>query len=183
MLGRLRAQLETELRSRGVPVRVEYGPAVPGRTSSPVDVVVVSYDPSGDAFGALARGARVRMTRTVRMVAEVRAHANVAGARRQDHEDRAQRIVDSVLLSLDQALRGAGYIWRSTGGRFVADAERLPEGALYELAFEAERSVRDQDWAESDPEAFELEAGSIASRTSVFGSLGEGAGETACGGE
>ena len=125
------------------------------------------------------------------------ATSTVAGARRQDHEDRVQAIVDQVLVALDDVLRGGkldvsgvqvantSHAWTAGRGSF-ADVPGTAVGAVYELAFAIHRGVFDVrdvfgPGSGAAPE-FSLSAGSIESRTDVFGSSGEGAGETSCGG-
>jgi hypothetical protein len=197
MLGHLRADLEVELRARGVPVRVEYGPVDPSRLAELHDVVVVEYDPAGDVIGgakALGGNPKRRFNREVAALVRVQAHATIAGARRQDHEDRAHRFVDQVLVALDDVLRGGRggtggvplrrYTWRCTGGAFQAvsaEPGQVPTGATYVLRISIDRGVFDAPWSDEAAPEFELEAGSISSTTKVHGSIGEGAGETSCG--
>jgi hypothetical protein len=208
MLGHLRADLEEELRSRGVPVRVEYGPVAPSRVAELKDVVVVEYDPAGDTIGApkaLGGNPRRRFNRAVAALVRIHTRNTVTGARRQDHEDRAHRIVDQVLVSLDEVLRGGRgeplrrYTWRVDGAAFEplsAEPGQTPVGATYVLRISIDRGVFDAPWSgeaadefaigagdygsDFDPDDYEV-GGGISSSTKVHGSTGEGAGETSCG--
>ena len=203
MLGDVRARLEANLRARPVPVRVEYGPVDSARVGELRDVVVVEYDRgSSDAISApRARGGnpRRRFERAVACKATIYVTNTVAGARRQDHEDRAQKVIDQVLVALDDVLRGGqldasgvqipgtSQAWAAGPGSFV-DLPGTAVGAAYEVAFVIHRGVFDErgtfgagSGSGAAPE-FVLSAGSIESRTDVFGSTGEGAGETSCGG-
>jgi hypothetical protein len=194
MLGHLRADLQDELRSRGVPVVVEYGPVAPGRVAELRDVVSVEHDPAGDTLGgaaALGGNPPRRFTRTVGALVRIHSKASVNGARRQDHEDRAHRLVDQVLVSLDNVLRGGRgtplrrHTWRMTGGAFEslsAEAGQVPTGATYVMRIEIDRGVFDAPWSGDAAPEFAIGEGGIASSTRVYGSTGEGAGETSCGG-
>lgn len=191
MLGRLRAELQTELRSRGVPVVVEYGPVTPSRLGEMGDAVVVEYDPAGDAVGApkaIGGIPRRRFTHTQRCLATVHGKATVPGARRQDHEARALKLAQQVLICLDNKLRGEGYVWRSTGGRFAmfAEAGQQPAGATYEIRFEVDAAVFDREWSDEDPPTVTIggDGGvgiSSTTRASLVATVGDG--DVACGAE
>jgi hypothetical protein len=202
MLGKIARRLEATLREeRSCPVRVEYGPVTPARLVELRDVVVVEYDrQGGDTVGGpRARGGnpRRRFNRSVACLARIHATSTVAGARAQDHEDRAQALVDQVLCALDDVLRGgeldgdglqvAGtqHAWTAGRGKFedLADeaGARVLPGATYVLPFTIERGVHDVAFGGDSAVEFTFAAGSIASRTDVYGSTGEGAGETSCG--
>jgi hypothetical protein len=161
MLGRIRAELQTALRSRGVPVVVEYGPVVTSRMGELADIVVLEHDPAGDAVGApkaIGGIPRRRFSYTQRFIARVHGKSTAPGSRRQDHETRCNRIVEQVLIGLDDVIRGSGTTWRCTGGRFApfAAAGEQPQGASYELRFEVDAGVFDRVWSDADPPTAEI---------------------------
>ncbi len=196
MLGRIARRLETVLRvDRGVPLRVEYGPIEPARVGELRDAIVVQYSGGDSVGGARAIGGnpKRRMTRTIGCELHVYASSTVSGATRRDHEDRAQSIVGQALLALDDVLRGGesdadgeyvdgtAYTWRPGAGAFER-AQGIASGAHYVLAFTVDETIRDAPFAGTPLEEFTMGAASIASATNVYGSTGEGAGETSCGG-
>lgn len=196
MLGRIYRRFEQALRTeRGVPVRVEYGPIEPARVGELRDVFVVQYA-DGDDTGAphaIGGNPKRRFSRAIGCELHVYATATTSGASRRDHEDRAQSLVGQALLALDDVLRGGelddageqipgtSYQWAPGRGSF----ERTPgasAGAHYVLPFTVHETVRDTPFAGTALDEFTMGATSIASRTNVYGSTGEGAGETSCGG-
>lgn len=198
MLGDIRARLERTLREeRSCPVRVEYGPVSPGRVGELRDVIVLEYDRgNGDSFDApRARGGNParRFTRSVGCKATLYATATMAGARRQDHEDRCFAIGNQLLVALDNVLRGGKvdasgvqvantqHMWERGKGAFVEQAGEST-GAVYALPFVIHTGVHDAVFGGDAAPEFTLAAGNVASRTNVYGSNGEGAGETSCGG-
>lgn len=198
MLGDIRHRLERTLREeRFCPVRVEYGPVSPARVGEMRDVVVVEYDRgAGDSFSEprTKGGNPVRVfTRSVGMKATIYARATMSGARRQDHEDRAYAIGTQLLVALDQVLRGgkvddAGvqilntqHAWAPGRGSF-ADLPGESAFAVYELPFVVHAGVHAAVFGGDAAPEFTIGADNVASRTNVYGSAGEGAGETSCGG-
>jgi hypothetical protein len=200
MLGEIRHRLERTLREeRHCPVRVEYGPVSPDRIGEARDVIVVEYDRNaGDTFGPPRTmgkkgvGTERRFTRSVGCKATIYARATVAGARRQDHEDRAFSIGTQLLIALDDVLRGgrvddAGaqiantqHAWDRGTGQFT-DQPGETTHAVYELPFVIHTGVHDAVFGGDTPPGFTL-GDNVANRTNVYGSNGEGAGETSCGG-
>ncbi len=194
MLGRITSRLRAELREeRGCPVVVEYGPLAPGITGWGRDLIVVQHPDAGGDETTAPRALGRRFNRALACEVHVYAKASVAGAQRRDHEDRAQRIVGQVLVALDDVLRGGesdgdgelipgtAYAWEQGSGGFDRGPGGSADGAHYVLPFTIHEAVVDRPFDNSPTPSWELDG--ISSRTDVYGSTGEGAGETSCGGD
>ena len=204
MLGLIHRRLERELREqRGCPVRVVYGPLEPAVLANPGDLIVLQHPdgPSDDvgAPRALGGNPRRRFSRAIACEFHVYAKATVDGATRRDHEDRAQKLVNQVLAALDDVLRGGeeetdedgeivhidgtSYQWSQGRGGFDRGPGGVANSAHYVQAFTVHEPGTDAPFDGAPLDEFTLAGGSIASRTNVYGSTGEGAGETSCGGD
>jgi hypothetical protein len=162
MIHEIAKSLDTALRAKGVPLRVVDGPERTGTTSFARERVTLERDRDrGDSFGPTRSqhgNPRARLTRTTGCVLRVYAQSTHAGATVQDHERRAETVLDRVLVALDTILRGERMtFWTQASGRFMtpADLEETETfaGAVYELRFTVDRSVFDRTWPTAqDPE-------------------------------
>jgi hypothetical protein len=198
MLLGIKQRLEEDLRTnRGVPVAVEYGPVSPARVAELRDVVVVEYE-GPDAIAPRRGGGLYTISTGVKVSLHVTSRK--AGARREEHEERARRILARYLLpSLDWVLRGGehddddglvegtAYAYRHGPGGFEPlvdeNGKRAQVGATYVLRLAIEDCATDETWSEgefADP-TFALGPDAISSTTKVKGEGTEGAGQTACG--
>lgn len=127
--------------------------------------------------------------RGVAFVLTIYCQSAKSGALSFEHEDRADRLVEAVIASLDRVLRGDLQVsWSVTSGGFItppefAESSRQP-GLVYELRFTADRAVKDVTWAGDAKPEVEIGDGFIKSRTEVgLANAPEGAPVvTGCGG-
>lgn len=181
-------ELESNLMSRGYPFPLEYGPEAK-RKKPPFDTrIVLDHDrEGGDAISgprsqvSLATPAgrsRKLLDRAVGCVVRVYAKSSAHGARVQDHERLAEKLVDAVLAGLRTVIQARATLWRVTSAGFVTkEALEVPElekwpGVVYEIKFSVDRGVFDLKWdGEGAPTGSITE---VANSTQISG-------ETACG--
>lgn len=118
--------------------------------------IVLERDLDAPDTFASVRGQHVnpkhKLTRSVPLKLTIYAQSTKAGAMSFEHEGRMDSLVDTVLASLDDVLRGDLQVsWQPTSGRSVppadlAESARQP-GLVYELTFTADRAVRGVTWS------------------------------------
>ena len=195
-LSDIRRQINARFDSLGVPVKVVIDPERTESVTYARERIVIEHrGPGTDGF--IANRTRQGnpagiMTRVIGARASIYAQATNTGATKDDHEGRAEAILDELLKALDHVLRGNGALWALGTGGFVSVADgaksQTSSGALYELDFSYERAVLDHTWA-TNAAAPEATLGgddgvSIANTTQVTLANGpeNATPETGCGG-
>lgn len=138
--------------------------------------IVIERDrDAADAFGPV-RGAHPNpkhvLTRAVPFKITAYIQSAKTGALVIEHEDRADRLVETILASLDRVLReDLQVFWSPTSGGFVkpADFDKSPKqpGLVYELRFSAVRSIPDVNWTGDAKPELAITDGLISNRTDV----------------
>jgi hypothetical protein len=155
--------MQSRLRARGVPFVVVDGPEERANAGTFARERIVIERDTADTFragrGTKQNPARGAWFREVGCVARIFARSPRAGALSFEHYERAEHVLDHVLVALDEVVRGdRKEMLTVTGGGFVplddvAASERVA-GAVYELRFSVERGVYAETWAgEARPEA------------------------------
>lgn len=194
MMHSITLEVGAELRARGVPFAVVYGPERMGTTVTSAPRIVIERDrKAGDGVGparSVHTNPHMRAVRAIGCVARIFGKSNAAGAGVQDHEAIADQLVDKVLVALDKVVRSNQTLWRPVSGKFLT-AEDLAArglttwpGVVYELQFTVDRGVFDTDFAgEAAPETSlgGVDGVTVKSKTKVTVN-GIGTPETACGG-
>ncbi len=174
MIHEIGKELEAVLRTAGCPLRVDDGPESTQTTTFGRERIVIEHVPGGDSFGP-TRSQHVnpdhRMTWIVGCKVTIYAQSPSAGARPFEHRRRASRVLNMVLVGLEQVARTNRNAWRPTGGGFVTPADlaasEAQAGAVYELTFTYDRPVVVQTWAGESAAEFTLGANGITSITKV----------------
>lgn len=162
MLREVGVALQKRLEGRGCPIRV-----VDGLDEQPVaatyarERIVLERDPAGDGYKAprgtsslsRRRGPTFRLIgcRAVIYVREPR-----VGAMPFEHMQRAEKVIDHLLIALDETLRAdAKCRCVIVGGSFEAEpdlgASEKASGARYVLRFQIERGLVVQKWNGTGP--------------------------------
>lgn len=191
MIHEITVSVAAELKKRGVPYAVVYGPERQGTVlQSPTRIVIERDRQAGDGLGparSVHTNARMHGVRAVGCVARIFAKANVAGAGVQNHEALADLLVDKVFVALDKVIRSNQTLWKTVSGKFLSGDELAARelttwpGVVYELRFTVDRGVFDTDFAGEAAPQTNVGDVAIASRTTVKVN-GVGDPETACGG-
>jgi hypothetical protein len=185
MLYEVSRDVGTALRAKGCPFGVVYRQRLARVVGVLENVVELAPDEQPGTVGppkAVGGNPARRFTWFVPGSAGVHAVAKVAGARAQDHERQADRAVESLLVALDDVLRGGRrLLWTVRGITPVeledaADSE-TPLGVVREVRFEIQRGVFAVKWDGSGASVSAPLAG-VRSRTTISGA----GGGTACGG-
>jgi hypothetical protein len=151
MLSEISKEVDAQLVTRKVPLRVVYGPErAPSNTS---ERIVIEHDRrAGDSFemAGITSNPKSCSVRWQGAVARIFAQETFPGARIQDHERRASAVLDRVIVALNVVVKGRKNQWRAEGGTFVAPkdiegSETWP-GAVYEFRFAVDRGIVDSKW-------------------------------------
>lgn len=193
MMHGIALEVAAELRARGVPFSVVYGPERMGTTVTSATRIVIERDrATGDGIGparSVHTNPKMRGVRAIGCVARIFGKSNVAGAGGHGHEAVADQLVDALIVALDVVVRRNQTLWAPVSGKFLT-AEDLSArglttwpGVVYELRFTVDRGVFDRDFAgEAAPEASVGPGGVAIQSTTKVTVNGIGTPETACGG-
>lgn len=149
MIYTLARDVGAKLLARKFPVRVAYGPERLQREGYD-PVIVIERDRGGsDRIGpavGVQRNARKRMVRMLAVRATIYAVSTLPGAMIHDHERDCERLIDALLVALDewQAAERAGALEISEA-RYLAAADRNDvetwPGVVYVIRFFVRRAV------------------------------------------
>lgn len=152
--------------------------------------VVVERDTAGDRFApsrSQRRNGKSRGVRHVGGLVRIFARSEKAGSMLWEHERRAERILDTVFVSLDDiavAMTGSHDGLTVTSGKFTQPPDLAksdsPGGAVYEMTFTLARSINDVPFEEA-PVGDDLTIRSTTNVKMYHGPDDEVA-ETGCGG-
>lgn len=193
MMHEITLAVGAELRARGVPFAVVYGPERMATTlTSPARIVIERDREAGDGIGparSVHTNPHMRAVRAIGCVARIFGKRNSGGAGVQDHEAVADQLIDQLIVALDKVVRSNQTLWKPVSGKFLT-AEDLAArglttwpGVVYELRFTVDRGVFDTDFAgDAAPEADVGPGGVGIKSTTKVTVNGVGTPETACGG-
>lgn len=156
MLYEIAKEIAEELKAKGVPHPVIYGPER-GTGSVAETRVVIERDRYGnDEIGSpTARPANPRMVgvRWLACMATIYAQSTIPGPGVQDHERVADQLVDKLTIALHKVIRVRKNQYRITRSKFL-NAEELEvlqienwPGVVYQIDFAIDRGVFDTTWA------------------------------------
>lgn len=193
MMHEITLAVAEQLRARGVPFAVVFGPERQKTTlTSPVRIVIERDRQVGDGIGparSVHTNPRMRAVRAIGCVARIFAKSNVAGAGEWDHAELADKLVDKLVVALDVVVRSNQTLWAPVRGKFLTAEELAARdlttwpGVVYELQFTVDRGVFDSDFAgEAAPKASVGPGGVAVQSTTKVKVNGVGDPETACGG-
>jgi hypothetical protein len=193
MLHDISQELAAELRSRGCPVAVVYGPeptSTVTNTSGRERIVVERVNEVAEPFlpaHSQRKNPKQHFVRRIAGRVTVFAQDTRPGAKHWDHERRMDLLVDVVSIALEKVLEGrCNTSSVGDGQKFVPvdlAATTIHGGAAYRFPFYVSRGVADRDWDGSAlPEAQVGPDGvSVQSRTLVYLDQGpNGVHEPAC---
>lgn len=171
MIRALGVDLQAALRSRGVPFPVVDGPEQGAPISYARERIVVENF-GNDSFEAPLsqhRNPKAVALRVVGAKLTIYAKSPRAGALPFEHRERAERVLDHVLVCLDALGRRSQL--RFLSGQWITpedfnETER-PNGAAYELTFTIGRAVYDATWTNEARPEVTLGPGLIVNRTRV----------------
>ena len=195
MIADLATEVAAELRDRGVPVPVVYGPERFEDDAIVRTRIVFERDrDGGDGFGfrseikpvAAPAMAKIDHVRTQGGMLRIWAHNSVAGARAQDHERLADELLDRVSIAIRKCVSRSRTQWSVRSGKFLRAEDIAPtlrgqqvwHGVVYEMRFALERGVYDKKWDGAGPLLAPLN--SVTNQTIVHEPDGDGS-EIACG--
>jgi hypothetical protein len=102
------------------------------------------------------------------------------GAAVWEHRQRAERVLDLVVVGLYQVAKMRKNLVTLKSGRFVDPPDlkesETPGYATYELLFNFDRGVTDQNWDGSEPTVITIVEGMIQNTTTANGELAAGTG-------
>lgn len=163
MIHAIGVALRTRLAARAVPFDVVDGPEP--RTSAGTfarERIVIERDTS-DSFragrGTKGNPGRGAWFREVGCVVRIFARSPRAGAMAFEHYERAEHVLDHVIVALDEVVRGDRKEMLTLGGGGFVELDDLAGserkgGAVYELRFVVERGIYAETWlGEARPEA------------------------------
>lgn len=161
MIFALAKSVATKLRARNCPIPVILD--VPEKTKSTgyyPERIVIEHDAGGDSFAgpfSQHKNPKHGFVRNVAAKATIYARSP-KGSMTFEHRERAEAVLDLVLVALREAVSESKTFWTpKSGGFFVpGDLEGSDAfaGAAYELKFEIVRGVQTFDWAgDAQPEA------------------------------
>lgn len=192
MIKGIAIRVQDELKAKGVPFGLVYGPERQASTpSSPSRIVIERDRKAGDGFGparSVHTNPRMRAVRAIGCVARIFAKSNKAGADVGDHEGVCDAVVDKVTIALDKVIRSDQTLWTIVSGKLLNQEELAARdlttwpGVVYELAFTIDRGVFDTDYAGEAASEAEIGDGVTVHSTTKVKVNGVGGPETACGG-
>lgn len=156
MIYRMGRNLETALRARKFPLKIEYGPEAHAKLNYPSGVIVLERDSErGDSALQAPRGTqrnpRKSGRREIGCVATIYGASTTPGARRPEHEGVCDTFVDAFLAELEKWAKLAQIVFISVDeSRYLSAAERSGEqtwpGVVYRVRFRVPRTVFDRDY-------------------------------------
>lgn len=177
--------LKADLAAHKCPFDVVDGPEFRPTTTGARERIVIEHDPNGgDAFGASHKQGpgppRTVWVRTVAYKVTIYAKETHPGAAYWEHKQRADRVLDLVLVGLYQVAKVRANIFQVKSGKFVLPvdlkASETPGFAVYELLFTFDRGVTDQNWDGSQPQVITIVEGMIQNTTNSDGERAAGTG-------
>lgn len=162
MIHAIATELTAALAAQDCPLKVIDGPEPTKATTHARErIVIEENDDADDSFGPIRtpqKNPRARVL--VKVPAKITIYAQAVGAStaQWEHRRRARRILDVVLVALDDVLRTRKQPYELGRGRFVPladqEASSVPAGAVYELTLSIERNVFEKTWeGDKKPEA------------------------------
>ncbi len=157
MIYEITREIETELRAKGYPYRVVYGPdGDPGRNEARV---VIDRDLGANEDIAPPMSKRVNPkqfgVRWLPCRATIYAREPRAGALMHEHTRQCDRAVDKLTIAMHKVIIKRDCLYRVTAAGYLTlaalDAEAIEHfpGVVYRLAFAVSRGVSDTTWAEA----------------------------------
>lgn len=155
MIYTISRELDAALQDKGVPFRVVYGPertdALPNR-----ERIVMERGPDGAPVmrGTKGNPGSTLMARSQGVTLRVYARSPISGAQQQDHERRADHVVDRITIALERIVRVRRNVFTQVGAGFrkpedVALELNWPSpwpGVVYEMQCQIDRGVFDRAW-------------------------------------
>jgi hypothetical protein len=179
------ADLKANLAAHLCPFDVVDGPERRPTTTGSRERVVIEHDPSGgDSFKAShLQGPGPPRTVLVRDIAykvTIYAKSPHPGAAVWEHRQRAERVLDLVVVGLYQVAKVRKNLVTLKSGKFVdppdiKDSE-TPGYATYELLLNFDRGVTDQNWDGSESTVITIVEGMIQNTTKANGETAAGTG-------
>lgn len=178
MLHDIGVALQAKLRERLCPIPVVDGPEATKTAGWGRERIVIEHA-DGDGFNlprSTHRNPEHRFVRTVSSKITIYAQRTRSGALEFEHRDRAEAVLDCVLVALGDVAAVADplpvyNVFQPTGGRFIVPTDlegtEVRGGAVYELDVIFERAVKVQTFT-----------GEIAEEASVGGEEGIGVNNT-----
>lgn len=162
MLHEIGVELEAQLEARGCVFPVIDGPEFRPTVTFARERIVLEYDMTGTE-GYLAKhnskiNPTARYTRNMACKATIYVKAPKPGALYMEHQRRAEHVLDQVIVGLQKVALPRQNIFLPTSGHFKLPDDlkesETPGGAVYELFFNFDRGIVDQNWNFSpDPTA------------------------------
>lgn len=162
MIYEITKEVAAELRTKGVPFPVHYGPE-PTEGGTTKERIVVRR--SADAIIATPGGGGRNSTESpktatiaVNQGVTIRIYARnpVTGARVQDHERRCEHVRDRVIVAFDRIVRGRRNRITWASAEYVTPEDADPDqkapfvGVVYELKCFVDRAVADRSWPSAE---------------------------------
>lgn len=120
-------RVDRQLRARGFPLRVSYGPERAPRTTTSKPGIVMTRDTElGDNIGppvGTKSNPDARYSRALACVVKIYAQSGKSGAAYQDHEAEAGRISDGVITAIDDVVKAGGLIVQFTEHRVMGEKD------------------------------------------------------------
>jgi hypothetical protein len=170
--------LQAQFAAKLVPFHVVDGPEIRPTTTGGRERVVIEHDLSGgDSFAPThtpgQKPPRTRLTRVAAYKVTIYAKSPTAGAAYWEHEQRAEAILDQVLVGLDLVAKMRANVVQFRSGKFVFPADlkasETPGFATYELFFTFDRGVTDAKWDGTTVETIVIPEGMIKNTVVVDG--------------
>jgi hypothetical protein len=162
LLYEISKEIDALLQIREVPHRIVYGPE---RAASNSERIVIEHDRSGDSFDmtGITSNPKSFAVRWQGAIARIFAKDPISMARVQDHERRAEAVLDRLIVCIDRVRSTRKNNLRIASGAFVnprdlEGSETWP-GVVYELRFSIDRAVLDRKWDNSARPEGTLEGG------------------------
>jgi hypothetical protein len=179
--------LQAQLAAHLCPITVHDGPELRPPTTPARERVIIEHDMSGsDAYLSTHtpgnKPPRTRLTRNVACKITLYAKDPRPGSMYWEHVQRAERILDLVLIGLDIVAKQRANIVQFKSGKFIfpkdLSSSETPGGATYELLFNFDRGVTDRNWDGSTDGTFTILEDTIQNTTYANGELAAGTGDT-----
>ncbi len=155
MLYAISKELDAALKAQGVPFRVVFGPESTQSVDAARERIVLEqpHDEKRDSVVppiALHRNPMMPLVRNQAARIRIFARSPIAGAKWNDHAERAEQVLDHVLAELDAIVRGRKNALAIGGGGFVSLVDEKGSsvwgGAVYEFDFVVDRGVFRTNW-------------------------------------